>query len=68
MAAYAVKFCQLGILANTRNTLCQLTLLLDRKQEICTYTHHKGALKLQALETGCQRATVLGQIEQVRRM
>ena len=65
MAADAIKFNQRCVVADCSKALCQIPLLLNRKEDIGLDTYNEYTLELQAFETGLQRATVLGEIEQV---
>ena len=54
MAADAIQFRELRVLAHTGNPFCEFALLFRREQDIGTHTDHERAFELQPFETGLQ--------------
>ena len=65
MAAYAVQLRQLRVRADAGNSFGEFALLLRWEQDVGAHPDHQGAFKLQALEAGGERSTVLRKIEQI---
>ena len=65
MAADAIKLDERGVVADCSKALCQIPLLLNRKEDIGLDTYNEHTLELQPFEPGLEGTTVLGEIEQV---
>ena len=54
MAADAVEFDELGVVADFRKTRSQLALLFERKQDVCAHADNECTLEIQPLKPRVQ--------------
>jgi len=66
MAADAVQFDQCCIVTGCAKAFGKIPLLLYWKENIGLYSYDECTLKPQMFESGLERTTVLGEIEQIR--